>query len=120
MTPMTSARQKSRCGRVIPDRPRNASSIGTNTSNDMVVRLWARMSGSIDPKAWPEANNFPVNAARPSVAEIPQHNAAEAMNKYPRTGCLLEELFELFGVKSDHHFVADHQRGCRAALVFVH
>jgi len=26
----------------------------------------------------------------------------------------------LLGVKSDHHFVADHQRGCRAALVFVH
>ena len=61
-----------------------------------------------------------MNAARPSVAETPQHNAADAINKYPRIGCLLgEELFKSVGVKSDHHFFADHQRGCRAALIFV-
>ena len=31
-----------------------------------------------------------------------------------------EKLVEAFGVKSNHHFFADHQRGCRAALVGVY
>lgn len=71
-------------------------------------------------RACPEVNRRPVNAARPRVAEIPQQSAAEAMNRYPRIGCLFgEELFDSVGVKSNHHFVADHQRGCRAALIFV-
>ena len=35
-------------------------------------------------------------------------------------GCLFgEKLVEALGVKSNHHFVADHQSGCRAALVGV-
>ena len=61
-----------------------------------------------------------MKAARPSVAEIPQHSAADAINRYPRIGCLVgEEFFESVGIKSDHHFFADHQRRCGAALVFV-
>lgn len=114
------ARQKSFCGMRIPWRPRIASRIGASTSNEIVVRLWARMRGSIGGNAWPEPNRRPVKAARPRVAEIPQHNAADAMNRYPRNGCLLgEELFESVGIKSDHHFFADHQGWCRAALVGV-
>ncbi len=36
-------------------------------------------------------------------------------------GCLFgEKLVEALGVKSNHHFFADHQRGCRAALVGVY
>lgn len=70
--------------------------------------------------ACPEANRRPVNAARPNVAETPQQNAADAINKYPRNGRLFgEELFKSVGVKSDHHFFADHQCGCRAALIGV-
>lgn len=78
------------------------------------------MSGSIGGSACPELNSLPVNAARPKVADMPQHNAADAMNRYPRSGFLFgEQLVESLGVKSDHHFFADHQRGCRAALVGV-
>jgi hypothetical protein len=39
------------------------------------------MSGSIGRNELPVKNNFPVNAARPSAAEIPQRNVAAAMKK---------------------------------------
>jgi hypothetical protein len=100
--------------------PRSANRMGASTSSDNVVRVWARMSGLTGARGRPELNRRPVKAARPSVAEMPQQSAAEAMKKYPRTGCLFgHELFEAVGVKSDHHFFADHQGRRRAALVFV-
>ena len=104
----------------MPLRPLIARRIGTSTNNEIVVRLWASISGLIGGSACPELNRRPVNAARPRVAEIPQQSAAEAMKRYPRMGCLFgDELFNSVGVKSDHHFFANHQCRCRAALIFV-
>lgn len=50
----------------------------------MVVRLWARISGSIG-RIFPAPSfRTPVNTARPNAAEIPQNSVASAMNMYPR------------------------------------
>src|SRR4051794_6439306 len=117
---MIIARQNSERERRMAPTPRIARRMGAKTKREIVVRVCARISGSMGDKARPEPNRRPVKAARPRVAEIPQHSAAEAMKRYPRTGCLFgHELFESVGVKSDHHFFADHQSGRRAALIFV-
>jgi hypothetical protein len=42
------------------------------------------------------------------------------MKRYPRMGCLFgEEFFKAVGIESDHHFFANHQSWCRAALIDV-
>ncbi len=58
------------------DAPLRASSTGNSTASDKVARLCDRISGSIFPSDAPPGSRCPVNAARPSVAEIPQRNAA--------------------------------------------
>ena len=106
---------------VIPDLRLVRNRIGARTKKEIVVRLCARISGSVGGSASPEPNKRPVNAARPSAAEIAQHSAAAAMNMYPRTACLwlVENLVESLWVKSDHHLFANNQCWCGAAIVFV-
>src|ERR1035438_9142912 len=58
-----------------------SSTIGRSISNAIVVRLWARMRGSIGRRAWPPAKSLPVKTARPKVAENPQKNVAAAMKR---------------------------------------
>ena len=50
------------------------------------MRVCERISGSMGWRMLPESS-LPVNTARPSAAETPHRNAAEAMKKYPRKGC---------------------------------
>ncbi len=66
--------------------PRRPTRSGSNTSSENDVRVCDRMSGSMGCAASPLRNNLPVKTARPSAAETPQRNAADAMKKYPRRG----------------------------------
>jgi hypothetical protein len=61
--------------------------MGNSTSNENDVRVCERMSGSMGCADSPLSANFPVKTARPSAAETPQRNAADAMKKQPRRGC---------------------------------
>ena len=88
---------------------------------EKVVRLCARMRGSIGGHACALGKRRPVNTARPRLAEIPQKNVAPAMYKYPRSGCLAgKHLVEALGIESHHHLVSHHHGRRRAALVLVH
>ena len=44
--------------------------------------------------------SLPVKTARPSAAETPQRNAADAMKKYPRSGCGFGLEFAEFRIRS--------------------
>jgi hypothetical protein len=62
-------------------QPRRTRSTGNRTSKENVVRVCERISGSIGRNELLVKDNFPVNAARPSTADIPQRNVAAAINK---------------------------------------
>lgn len=70
--------------------PLRAQRIGNKTAKDNVARLCERMSGLIFfsdaasdefEEAPSQAGRCPVKAARPSVAETPQRNAAVPMKR---------------------------------------
>ncbi len=67
-------------------QPFEATRSGSSTSSENVVRVCERISGSMGRRRLPESS-LPVKTARPSAAETPHRNAAEAMKKYPRRGC---------------------------------
>ena len=57
--------------------------------------------------SFPE-NRLPLKMAFPKVAAAPQHNAAEAMKKYPRHGCAFARLERGAAVPSSTRSVCKH------------
>src|SRR5512143_376510 len=118
--PTTKQRTMPAPGRCSAPRPRKASSSGPSTSNENVVRVWARMRGSMGLTEPP--NSFPLKTSLPRVAAMPQQNAAPAMARYPRSGCRSagKGLVDLFRIEPDQYLVADDDGGRGAALVGLH
>jgi hypothetical protein len=57
---------------------RRAKSTANKIQHENVVLVWERIKGSMDCKACTPGKR-PVNAARPSVAQIPHRKVAQAM-----------------------------------------
>ncbi len=62
--------------------------MGARISSAMVLRLWARIRGSMARRTWPPPESLPVNMARPMVAENPQKNVAAAMKQVTAGGMI--------------------------------
>lgn len=67
--------------------PRRTVSIGNKTRSENEVLVCDRIKGSIGCRLCPVKGSLPVNTARPKAADTPHKNAADAINKYPRSGC---------------------------------
>src|SRR4051812_46036164 len=85
--PRTRHWMRSGIGILMRCHPRRPTSTGSSTSSENDVLVCERINGSIGCSVSPASGSFLVNTARPSAAETPQRNAANAMNKYPRKGC---------------------------------
>jgi hypothetical protein len=72
-------------------QPRAVTRIGSKTRSENVARACESMSGSMG-RRFALRDSFPVKAARPKAAQIPQRNVAAAMKKYPRSGCSVRGL----------------------------
>ena len=87
----------------------------------MVVRLCARISGSMGRKLSPPGMKRPVNTALPMLAEMPHRNVAAPLYAHPRTGCFLlsKKLVQSFRIESHHHIVADDDSRRGTAAIFI-
>ena len=77
---------RSGVGSLMRCQPRRRTSSASNTSSENDARVCERMSGSMGCRASPLKRSLPVKTARPSAAETPQRNAADAIKQYPRRG----------------------------------
>src|SRR5437660_5316803 len=83
------------------------------------------------------ANRLPLKIASPKVAAAPQHNAAEAMKKYPRHGCafagleggaavpistrsVCKHFVKPFRIKTDHDLIINNNGGGGTAVMGAH
>jgi len=58
-----------------------SNSSGARINNAIVLRLCARISGSMGRSTCAPPENRPVNIARPIAADSPQQNVAAAINR---------------------------------------
>jgi len=111
-------RSTSRAGSASVARPRRQSASGARIRSAKLTRVCVRMSVSIGRNACDPVSSRPLNTAFPKVAAAPQHRAAAAIERYPRSGWLgPEEFVDAFRIKSDDHLVAnDYGRGRTAVI----